>query len=885
MRRLLSCAVALFSLSASATISQVQSNATWGTTGATCVVNFSSNPTTHNLIAVWTSWTTSGTNNVTASVSDNLNNGVCNSAGQCFYPSAVGPTAQSASNTAAQIFYAPNILGSHADPVTVTFSSAPSSSNCVIVEYSGLDQNYPLDSVSAGYSYSPGSLLDSGTAPPANGNLLVFGGGTSDSGTAGLIANSPFAVIQKNGGSITEQLTVSPSASLPLGNNTLQRAQAGLTSGPGNWLMQMAIFRDASWTVAGAWSPVRPGQIRYAAQYPGADCGAKINAAEADLGSALGEIQVDGSCASATWAAVTMSHNNHSIRFISPGPFTINSILLSGNFDSIIGPAYVSQVGGVDQRTIVSTGSDNLIQGLTLDGSANQPSKNSSDDMIYVEGSRNKIVLNRIVKSQGSGITVIASPGSGTLTDDMVLYNKVYNANVAMYGEGIDAGSSGPTSGVSVNNLLIEGNEVSNVSADCIFVTSDLSSSALATTPTMYPVVSDNFVSGCGDSSIEVSDVVYMALISNNTVDVKNNAGILSRDSFGVNIVGNQVLQESTAAQTGISVGPIRYEPVGWDAHANVADNVIRGYFGGINGGGISVEHDGVNVATNNIEATAGNAAIQSIQDTSGTTTIVTDRPLYMPVGGTIYVAGTAHFNTTFVLATANDLTRTYTSSSLSGTFARETSGTISNTNSSGTGLMGNGINCTGYNNSSINGNKIRNVGIGINFDYGGGSPRASEISVKNNVISKTSYGIDFTNVAFTNSIFDDNFVEQVTSYAFVSNATTTGTVWWNNNAASLSGYSGATPAIYANALPSTFLTTLPNISRSTCVFSSSTTCSITYSTYGTSFFSTPMVFLQPVNPGAVTFVLSATSPSGFTITASASNSFTVNWTAIGNVN
>jgi hypothetical protein len=274
MTKFLFCSVVLFSLSASATISQVQSKATWGATGATCGVNFNSNPTTGNLIAVWTSWTTSGTNNVTASVRDNLNNGtVCNSAGQCFYASAVGPTLQSASNTAAQIFYAPNIQGHSNDPVTVTFSSAPTSSNCVIVEYGGLDQNYPLDSVSAGYSTSgnPTNLLDSGAVAPANSNLLVFGGGTSDNGTPNT-TGLPWAGIQSSGGSITEQLIVS-------GNSTLQRAPATLGTSTGNWVMQMAVFRDASWTVAGGWPPARLGQILYASQFPGSDASAKIQSA------------------------------------------------------------------------------------------------------------------------------------------------------------------------------------------------------------------------------------------------------------------------------------------------------------------------------------------------------------------------------------------------------------------------------------------------------------------------------------------------------------------------------------------------------------------------------------------------------------------------------
>jgi len=67
-----------------------------------------------------------------------------------------------------------------------------------------------------------------------------------------------------------------------------------------------------------------------------------------------------------------------------------------------------------------------------------------------------------------------------------------------------------------------------------------------------------------------------------------------------------------------------------------------------------------------------------------------------------------------------------------------------------------------------------------------------------------------------------------------------------------------------------------------TCVFNASTKCSITYAI---AYANTPVVMITPVNPGAVTFVLTSTTNTGFTITASSSNSLTVNWEAIGNPN
>ena len=165
---------------------------------------------------VWTYWTTSGANNLSASVKDFYGNGV---GSPPFYSSAVGPTVQSAASspTAAQIFYAKDTTsGSGGDVVTVTYSGSASTSGCVVVEYQGADRNYPLDSVSAGYGYNAGTLLDSGTAAPANANLLVFGGGTTDAPNLGNVsAGSGFTSIVANFSSITEQyITTSP-------NNTL----------------------------------------------------------------------------------------------------------------------------------------------------------------------------------------------------------------------------------------------------------------------------------------------------------------------------------------------------------------------------------------------------------------------------------------------------------------------------------------------------------------------------------------------------------------------------------------------------------------------------------------------------------------------------------------
>lgn len=279
MKKCLSCCIVLFLASPMfAQIAKQQSAAKWNQTNTTmCQVPFGNNTSKGNLIAVWTSWQDTSTTTFTASVGDSEHNGV-----NGFYPSAVGPTPQSAANPpfSAQIFFAGNIRAG-SDTVTVTYSGQVSSANCVIVEYGGADTLTPLDSVSEAISNTPSSTLDSGTVAPANANLLLFGAGTWDQGS--LVAGGGFNAIQSSpsGNSITEQNTSAITI-----NNTLQRATAvpnPTPPGGGNWIMQMAVFRAASWTTAGGTSSTRAHGLLYADQFPGADIGAQVNNAFAAL--------------------------------------------------------------------------------------------------------------------------------------------------------------------------------------------------------------------------------------------------------------------------------------------------------------------------------------------------------------------------------------------------------------------------------------------------------------------------------------------------------------------------------------------------------------------------------------------------------------------------
>ncbi len=210
MKRFALSLVLLLAIHASATISWVQTKPVWnctlGGSGGTftCVFTSTAAVGAGHLLIVWTYWQSSSV--FTASVQD-----TGTPTTNTFY-SAVGPTIQSngTTPTTAQLFYAKSIHGSTGgDQVTVTYTGPASGSislaGAMMVEYSGLNSLYPLDSVSAGYSYASGAgtALDSGFAAPANTNLLIFGVGASDNFGSATIGNSNFMDRTDNNGAMS----------------------------------------------------------------------------------------------------------------------------------------------------------------------------------------------------------------------------------------------------------------------------------------------------------------------------------------------------------------------------------------------------------------------------------------------------------------------------------------------------------------------------------------------------------------------------------------------------------------------------------------------------------------------------------------------------------
>jgi hypothetical protein len=495
-------------------------------------------------------------------------------------------------------------------------------------------------------------------------------------------------------------------------------------------LSVLVCFALAGWCRGQSKDAVR------ASAFPGADCGAKINAAEASLGSAAGAIEVDNSCGISSWSPVNISHNHHTVRFLSSGPFVVKNISLSGDFDAMIGPAYITQMGGADANTVVLSGNDGRIEKITCDGSAPQPSKGGSvDDCFLISGSRNYIMDNTVVATQGNGISVLGISSSHAGAENVIKNNKIHNATASRYGEGILVGNVGYDKGSLANRNIVDGNLVSNVNGNCIYITGDVGTRQRPSngTQTNYTQILNNTVSDCGDSPIEASDMVFHSLIQGNIVDCGRNACILSRDGISTTIVGNSVFMEASALQAGIAIGPAVFQSAGFDAHALVANNTIRGYIAHF---GISVSQSGAHITGNDIEDT------------------------YRSVGD------------------------------------------------DGSGLGGDGISCGGANVNScfIQGNRIKHVLVGIDFNYGARPDlSSSDLVATDNWITQVSTGINLFQLRCTNCNFSKNFISQVLSVAIQDNgqnANGTGTSHAVGNTLSLSGWVGAKPRNTVQNLP-----------------------------------------------------------------------------------
>ncbi len=85
---------------------------------------------------------------------------------------------------------------------------------------------------------------------------------------------------------------------------------------------------------------------RFADNFAGSDCGAKVNTADADLGATAGEIWVNQNCGT-TWTTALVMSANHVLRFVQGGTYTLN-------VGQTISAANVGVVGDGPWTTVLS---------------------------------------------------------------------------------------------------------------------------------------------------------------------------------------------------------------------------------------------------------------------------------------------------------------------------------------------------------------------------------------------------------------------------------------------------------------------------------------------------------------------------------------------------
>jgi RHS repeat-associated protein len=204
----------------------IQGNWKNGASGTTSTLAFPISQNARDLNVVIVSW--GGTNSIT-SVTDSAGN---------TYALAVGPTSSSSSTQA--IYYAEDILESGENVVSVVFSSAPTSPNLRIAEYSGLALTGPLDVTAASYGTGSASneTANSGNATTTNLNdLLVGASAVTGMGTEAAGTGYTSRVITTiNGGNILEDRIVTSTGSY---NGT------ALLGCDDPWVMQMVAFKEA----------------------------------------------------------------------------------------------------------------------------------------------------------------------------------------------------------------------------------------------------------------------------------------------------------------------------------------------------------------------------------------------------------------------------------------------------------------------------------------------------------------------------------------------------------------------------------------------------------------------------------------------------------------
>lgn len=170
-------------------------------------------------------------------------------------------------------------------------------------------------------------------------------------------------------------ITTNPVVISPTGDGTYLRLDAGNSPETGN------VNFTGNNTHTGSEKFKYLNNIRLADSFAGADCGAKVNSADSDLGALPGEIWVSQLCGT-TWTTAPSISTLHVVRFIQGGTYLTPQWTLA-NYTGIVGspqsPVFVVGAGSVTIKQANGTnaspfingnGSDILFRDIIVDGNA-----------------------------------------------------------------------------------------------------------------------------------------------------------------------------------------------------------------------------------------------------------------------------------------------------------------------------------------------------------------------------------------------------------------------------------------------------------------------------------------------------------------------------------
>ena len=287
-------------------------------------------------------------------------------------------------------------------------------------------------------------------------------------------------------------------------------------------------------------------QTRFADQYSGANAGAKIAAAIADLPSSGGVVDARGLLGAQTITSDPFTGNATPVTLIlGPATFT-TSVTIKPNSNAIIQGAGrgittlrladSSDVPVIANSDTTSGNSYIQIRDLTIDG--NGSNQTTGSNILFQNLTHFRIENLEILNAHDHGIAI----NNGT-SEGAIIGNRIDNEIV---GSGIRLGETPP--GGQATDIIISGNYIANSqAANGIFILGNTNSGSYGTTRI---TITGNILLNNVDTSIEVGQASHNISVTNNEVDItgspNGSTGIMVRAAKNVTVTGNTVLGDSS---------------------------------------------------------------------------------------------------------------------------------------------------------------------------------------------------------------------------------------------------------------------------------------------------------------------------------------------------